>query len=199
MKKFFFSAALMALVSCMTFTSCSDDDNIKNGGGESGINPKEVSFVVTSGDPTTDLTSGVYMKIYNDLSTARNGETVYGATDAVKCYDSFTQVTYNKTTGIFTGYIYARGASAEGIGSLKAGLRSYQVENGKMAEVGTPVLVSAFGNTGTFGTYSYAAQISQPYAMVVDKNGAGNNIAVLNALEKTYTVPSLVLNTSWST
>ena len=118
------------------------------------------------------------MKVYNDLSTARNGETVYGASDAVKCYDSFTQVTYNKTTGIFTGYIYARGASAEGIGSLKAGLRSYQVENGKMAEVGTPVLVSAFGNTGTFGTYSYAAQISQPYAMVVDKNGAGNNIAV---------------------
>lgn len=61
---------------------------------------------------------------------------------------------------------------------MKAGLRSYQVENGKMTEVGSPVLVSAFGNTGTFGTYSYAAQISQPYAMVVDKTGAGNNIAL---------------------
>ncbi len=178
MKKLFFSAALMALASCMTFTSCSDDDNIGNDGGASGIDPKEVSFVVTSGDPTTDLTGGVYMKVYNDLSTARNDETVYGASDAVKCYDSFTQVTYNKASGIFTGYIYARGASAEGIGSLKAGLRSYQVENGKMVEIGSPALVSAFGNTGTFGTYSYAAQISQPYAMVVDKNGAGNNIAV---------------------
>ena len=178
MKKLFFSAALMALASCMTFTSCSDDDNIGNGGGASDIDPKEVSFIVTSGDPNTDLTGGVYMKVYKDLSTARDGETVYGASDAMKCYDSFTQVTYNKTSGIFTGYIYARGASAEGIGSLKAGLRSYQVENGKMVEVGTPVLVSAFGNTGTFGTYSYAAQISQPYAMVVDKNGAGNNIAV---------------------
>lgn len=178
MKKFFFSAALMALASCMTFTSCSDDDNSGNDGGASGIDPKEVSFIVTSGDPTTDLTGGVYMKVYNDLSTAKNGETVYGASDAVKCYDSFTQVTYNKTSGIFTGYIYARGASAEGIGSLKAGLRSYQVENGKMTEVGAPVLVSAFGNTGTFGTYSYAAQISQPYAMVVDKTGTGNNIAV---------------------
>lgn len=160
MKKFFFLAALMALASCMTFTSCSDDDNIENGGGASDIDPKEVSFIVTSGDPNTDLTGGVYMKVYNDLSTARNGESVYGASDAVKCYDSFTQVTYNKTSGIFTGYIYARGASAEGIGSLKAGLRSYQVENGKMTEVGSPVLVSAFGNTGTFGTYSYAAQIS---------------------------------------
>ena len=178
MKKFFFSAALMALASCMTFTSCSDDDNNENGGGASVIDPKEVSFIVTSGDPNTDLTGGVYMKVYNDLSTAKNDETVYGASDAVKCYDSFTQVTYNKTSGIFTGYIYARGASAEGIGSLKAGLRSYQVENGKMTEVGSPVLVSAFGNTGTFGTYSYAAQISQPYAMVVDKTGAGNNIAV---------------------
>ena len=178
MKKFFFSAALMALASCMTFTSCSDDDNNENGGGASVIDPKEVSFVVTSGDPTTDLTGGVYMKVYNDLSTAKNGESVYGATDAVKCYDSFTQVTYNKTSGIFTGYIYARGASAEGIGSLKAGLRSYKVENGKMVEVGSPVLVSAFGNTGTFGTYSYAAQISQPYSMVVDANGAENNIAV---------------------
>lgn len=178
MKKLFFSAALMALASCMTFTSCSDDDNNENGGSASVIDPKEVSFVVTSGDLNTDLTGGVYMKVYNDLSTAKNDETVYGASDAVKCYDSFTQVTYNKASGIFTGYIYARGASAEGIGSLKAGLRSYQVENGKMTEVGSPVLVSAFGNTGTFGTYSYAAQISQPYAMVVDKNGAYNNIAV---------------------
>ena len=178
MKKFFFSAALMALASCMTFTSCSDDDNSGNDGGASGIDPKEVSFIVTSGDPTTDLTGGVYMKVYNDLSTAKNGENVYGTADAVKCYDSFTQVTYNKASGIFTGYIYARGASAEGIGSLKAGLRSYQVENGKMVEFGSPALVSAFGNTGTFGTYSYAAQISQPYAMVVDKNGAGNNVTI---------------------
>ena len=40
------------------------------------------------------------------------------------------------------------------------------------------MLVEAFGNTGTFGTYSYAAQISKPYAMVIDKTGAGNNIAV---------------------
>lgn len=40
------------------------------------------------------------MKIYNDLSTAKNGENVYGTANAVKCYDSFTQVTYNKTSGI---------------------------------------------------------------------------------------------------
>jgi len=177
MKKFFFSAALMALTACMTFTSCSDDDD-NNGGGSSVIDPKEVSFVVTSGDPTSDLSGGVYMKVYNDLATAKTGENVYGSTDAVKCHDSFTQVTYNKTSGIFTGYIYARGASAEGIGSMKAGLRSYKIENGKVVETGSPVYVDAFGNTGFFGTYSYAAQISKPYAMVIDNAGTGNNIAV---------------------
>ncbi len=178
MKKFFYSAALMALTACMTFTSCSSDDNDNNGGGSTTVDPKEVSFVVTSGDPASDLTGGVYMKVYSDLSTAKTGQSVYGASDAVRSYDSFTQVTYNKNSGIFTGYIYARGASEQGLGSKKAGLRSYKVENGKLVETADPVLVEAFGNTGTFGTYSYAAQISKPYAMVIDKTGAGNNIAV---------------------
>ena len=178
MKKFIFSAAFMALTACMTFTSCSSDDNEDNGGGSTTIDPKEMSFVVTSGDPSSDLTGGVYMKVYSDLSTAKTGQSVYGASDAVRSYDSFTQVTYNKTSGIFTGYIYARGASEQGLGSKKAGLRSYKVENGKLVEAASPVLVEAFGNTGTFGTYSYAAQISKPYAMVIDQTGAGNNIAV---------------------
>lgn len=177
MKKFFYSAAMIALATSMIFTSCSDDDD-NNGGGSSVIDPKEVSFVVTSSDPETDLTGGVYMKVYDDLSAPKTGESVYGSSDAVKSFDSFTQVTYNKNSGIFNGYIYARGASVDGIGSMKAGLRSYKVQNGKLVEVGSPVLVSAFGNTGTFGTYSYAAQISQPYAMVIDNTGAGNNIAV---------------------
>ena len=178
MKKFFYSVALMTLTACMTFTSCSSDDNDNNGSGSTTVDPKEVSFVVTSGDPASDLTGGVYMKVYSDLSTAKSGQSVYGASDAVRSYDSFTQVTYNRNSGIFTGYIYARGASEQGLGSKKAGLRSYKVENGKLVETADPVLVEAFGNTGTFGTYSYAAQISKPYAMVIDKTGAGNNIAV---------------------
>lgn len=177
MKNFFYSAALMALATSMTFTSCSDDDN-NDGGGSQNLDPKEVSFVVTSGDPTTDLTGGVYMKVYNDLSTPKTGESVYGASDAVKSFDSFTQVTYNKTSGVFTGYIYARGASEEGLGSKQAGLRSYKIENGKLTEIASAVKVDAFGNTGTFGTYSYAAQISKPYAMVIDNSGAGKNVAV---------------------
>ena len=177
MKNFFYSAALMALATSMIFTSCSDDDN-NDGGGSQNLDPKEVSFVVTSGDPTTDLTGGVYMKVYNDLSTPKTGESVYGASDAVKSFDSFTQVTYNKKSGVFTGYIYARGASEEGLGSKQAGLRSYKIENGKLTEIASAVKVDAFGNTGTFGTYSYAAQISKPYAMVIDNSGAGKNVAV---------------------
>ncbi len=182
MKNFFYSAAIMALTACMTFTSCSSDDNGNDdgngGGGSATVDPKDVSFIVTSGDPASDLTGGVYMKVYSDLTTGKTGQSVYGASDAVRSYDSFTQVTYNKTSGIFTGYIYARGASEQGLGSKKAGLRSYKVENGNLVEAASPVLVEAFGNTGTFGTYSYAAQISKPYAMVIDNAGAGNNIAV---------------------
>ncbi len=177
MKNFFYSTALFALAVCMTFASCSDDDNSQGGGGST-VNPKEVSFVVTAGDPTTDLAGGAYMKVYNDLSSSKTGENVYGADDAVKSFDSFTQVTYNPASGVFSGYIYARGASAEGIGDKQAGLRSYKVDNGKLVEVSSPVRVSAFGNTGIFGSYSYAAQISQPYAMVIDATGVGNNIAV---------------------
>lgn len=190
MKHFFYSVALLALTAVgMTFTSCSsDDDNITgdnidiNGNeGDSGIpavDPKDVSFIVTSSDPATDLAGGVYMKVFSDLSTTKTEQSVYGASDALKCADCFTQVTYNKTTNIFTGYIYARGASAEGIGSMQAGIRSYKYANGILTESADPVKVTAFGNTGTFGTYSYAAQISQPYAMVLNAAGSGNNIAV---------------------
>ena len=179
MKHFIFSAALLAFTASMTFTSCSSDDDNNNGSNETPvIDTKDVSFVVTSSDPASDLAGGVYMKVYNDLSTARTGQSVYGATDALKCHDCFTQVTYNKASNIFTGYIYARGASAEGLGSMQAGVRSYKYANGVLTEMANPVKVSAFGNTGTFSTYSYAAQISQPYAMVIDNSGNGNNITV---------------------
>lgn len=189
MKKFVYSAALMLLSAGMAFTSCSSDDDANIGGGigdgsNSGegpaavTDPKDVNFVVCSSDPATDLTGGIYMKVFSDLTAPKMNQSVYGATDALKCLDCFTQVTYNSSSNIFTGYIYARGASAEGMGSMQAGIRSYKVENGVLTEFENPVKVTAFGNTGTFGTYSYAAQISQPYAMVVDNSGKGNNIAV---------------------
>lgn len=183
MKKLFYSTALVALATSMTFMSCSDDEPTQGSqqpeaNAPTTVDPKDVSFIVTAGDVETDLSGGAYMKIYSDLSTVKNNENVYGAEDSVKCFDSFTQMTYNHTSGVFTGYVYARGASAEGLGDKQAGLHSYKVENGKLVEIGSPVKVTNFGNTGTFGNYSYAAQISSSYAMVVDATGAGNNIAV---------------------
>ncbi|WP_315342674.1 DUF4374 domain-containing protein [Hoylesella oralis] len=180
MKKInFFKFAAVALVAGMLNASC-NDGNDDNNGGTTPIEPSQVKFIVASGDPQTDLSGGVVLKMFSDLSAVKTDQSVYADTLAgastTKVPDSFTQITYNQSTGVYTGYIYARGASAQGIGAMKAGLRSYKVVDGKLSQVGNPVLVSAFGNTGTFGNYSYAAQISQPYAMVVDNAGAGKNV-----------------------
>ncbi len=170
-------------------TACSDDDPTPNP--DLTPDPKDVSFIVTSGDPENDLKGGVGLKIFSDLTTPKNNLEVYGdnSGNTLKVPDTFTQVTYNRKTGTFTGYIYARGASEEGIGSMKAGLRSYKIADGKLAEIGQPVIVANFGNTGTFGTYSYAAQISNPYAMVVSRNG--DNIT---GDEKTIELPGLAID-----
>lgn len=178
MKTKLFPSLLMALGLGLLLTSCSDDDDSVVA---PTVDPATVSFIVTSGDPASDLTGGSRMKVYSDLTATKTGETVYTDSlndNVVRSYDNFTQVTYNQQSGVFTGYIYARGASAQGIGSMQAGLRSYTVLNGKLVELASPVKVSAFGNTGTFGSYSYAAQISQPEAMVMSATGAGNNITV---------------------
>lgn len=169
-----YKPAFAVLAAGTLLTACSDDDTSVISEKE----PSEVSFIVTAGDPETDLTGGVYMKVFSDLTTVKENQSVYGDdAGGVKSPDSYTQVSYNPATGVFTGYIYARGASAEGIGSMQAGLRSYSVTNGVLTPIGTTT-VEAFGNTGFFGDYSYAAQISKPMTMVVDKNGTGQNITL---------------------
>lgn len=168
----------LCLCAALGLSSCSDDDASPSGGDASRPALSEMSFIVCSSDPSADLTGGIAMKVYTDLSTPRTGQQVYGAADALKCPDCFTQVTYNPRSRIFTGYIYARGASADGIGSMQAGLRSYAFADGTLSEIAEPVKVAVFGNTGTFGTFSYAAQTSQPYTMVVDAAGTGRNIAL---------------------
>lgn len=176
-KKYFLSAALLALAA-VTFTSCSDDDD-NNGGSAPQVSPSEVSFVVASGDPVKDLSGGIRMKVYSDLTQTREGESVYADSlneRVVRSYDGFTQMTYNASTGIYTGYIYARSASAQGIGALKAGLRSYKVQDGRLVEIASPYMLSNFGNTGTFGSFSYAAQISNPVAAIIDAQGAGRTV-----------------------
>lgn len=172
------ACAMTSLALSATLASCSDDDTTNDAPFASTTEPAKAQFVVVSGDPVSDLTGGVYLKSFSDLSTSKTDQSVYGASDAHKVYDSFTQETYNKQTGVLTGYIYARGASAEGIGSMKAGLRSYKVANGTITEIGSPVYLDNFGNTGTFGPYSYAAQISNPVVVRVDQTGASKTITI---------------------
>lgn len=70
-------------------------------------------------------------------------------------------------------------AQRQGIGSSQPGVRSYTLVDGKLQELpGSPVKVENFGNTGYFGTYTYAAQISNPYVMRIDNTGAGSNITL---------------------
>ncbi|MDO4161194.1 MAG: DUF4374 domain-containing protein [Prevotellaceae bacterium] len=179
-RKSFFKYALMSAALSFAVVSCSDDDD-NDGGSTTTVDPAEVEFVVVAGDPETDLTGGVYMKVYSDLTLSRTNESVYGATDALKCADGFTQETYNSQSGVFTGYIYARAAASEengGIGSGLAGLRSYSFANSSLTEIGSPVYLSNFGNTGTFGTYSYAAQISSPVVEIVDNTGASKTVTI---------------------
>lgn len=167
--------AACALAMGFVAAACSDDDEPNNGGGgQEVVDPKEVSFIVSSGDPTNDLSGGIVMRVFNDLSDAtRTDQEVYTATGegVTKSADCFTQVTYNKEKSVFTGFIYARAAASTengGIGSLQAGLRSYKVADGMLTQMaGSPIMLSNFGNTGSFGTYSYAAQISNPYVKVL--------------------------------
>lgn len=166
----FFAYAMIATAATF-MVSCSDDDD--SGNDKNNETPSEdMSFIVVSGDPETDLTGGVYMKIFSDLTTTKENQTIYGDdVNGVKSLDGFTQISYNTETGVFTGYVYARAASAQGLGSSQAGLRSYKVSNNSLYEFADPVYLSNFGNTGTFGTYSYAAQISNPVVERIDANG----------------------------
>lgn len=146
--------------------SCSDDDTPTTT--EPTVDPKDMSFLVTSADPTEDLKGGVRVKLFNDLSdNSRTDQTAYTDESALKSGDAFTQVAWNKETQTFTGFIYGRGATVLG----GAGLRSYKVDNDKVVEISEPVKFSNFGNSGTFGVYSYAAQISNPNATVTTRNG----------------------------
>ncbi len=206
-----FKFALVAATFGVFVTSCSDDDDNGGGGTNGGTDPKEVKFIVVSGDPVSDLTGGVYMKVYSDLSTSSTAETVYGDdVNGVKCPDAFTQETFNSTTGVFTGYIYARAASADGIGSMKTGLRSYTISNGKLSEIGTAQYINNFGNTGTFGKYSYAAEISNPVIARISSDGTkdeftidptkyaidGTNPSVTNIIDRGNNQIAIVLNYS---
>lgn len=145
--------------------SCSDDDDKPQ---PDPVDPaKKVSYVITSGDAKLDLKGGNSLLVLDDLSKLKD-TTVYKNSGALYTKDAFTQVSYNGKSKTFTGYIYGRGAVELG----SAGLRSYEILNGKLQVLGEPVKLSNFGNTGTFGPNSYAAAISNASVMVVSRNGS---------------------------
>lgn len=153
-----------ALLAVVFAASCSDDDD-DNPTPNPDPAPK-VSYVITAGDAKQDLRGGNYLLVLDDLSKLKD-ITVYKNSEALYTKDAFTQVSYNEKSKTFTGYIYGRGAVELG----SAGLRSYELVGGKLQALGEPVILKNFGNTGTFGTVSYAAAISKPNVMVVSRNG----------------------------
>ncbi len=173
---------LLASLATLTLSSCDDDDDdevVATTATET-VADETVKFIVAANDPATDLSSGVYMRLFSNIDSTYATQSVFGNNEKTTySYDSFTQFVYNPTSGVYTGFIYANGASEYGIGAKTPGLRTYKVENDSIVELdNSPVKVENFGNTGYYGTYSYGAQISNPYVMRVDDTGAGTNLAV---------------------
>lgn len=194
----FFKYAVFALALGLFATACDDDDPVKdpteqgdgNEGNEPGgsdpeepVEPTTAKFVITSSEKALDLKSPAYLKVFTDLTQTTSDVQIVGGENVVTAPDAFTQVSWNSDSKTFTGYIYGRGAITLG----GAGLRSYKLDGDKMVEIGSAVTVENFGNTGTFGNYSYAAQISNPYVMRVsrsDDNTAGDNRYIADFTDK---------------
>lgn len=175
-KQFFKYAAFACVLGAMT-TACSDDNtpgNDDNGGGNGGntetIAPEQMQFIITSGDLTKDLKGGQAMKIMTDLTKTVSDVAVYSdntSEDVAHVGDGFTQVNYNSESKMFTGYVYRGGANVLG----HPGARYYKIENNKLVEFGEPATFENFGNTGMFGQFSYAAQVSNPIFYKLTRSG----------------------------
>ena len=175
----YFTYATFALALSCTAASCSSDDdpatnNEENKEEQETVDPSKAQFIVTSSDLALDLKGPANLQLFTDLTQTPTDVQITGSDKSTVAPDAFTQMSWNAETETFTGYIYGRGALVLG----QAGLRNYKVVDGKFVEVGNPVLVDNFGNTGTFGKYSYAAQISNPYVMRVARDG--DNVSSTN-------------------
>lgn len=173
--------AIMAGTVCAVTISCSDDDNVNNGNEK--IKTSDVKFIITADDVSKDLKGGAYMEVFSNLDDAsRRGVSIYGETvNTVFSPDGFTQVNFNHATKVFTGHIYAKGASQQGgigeAGKRTNGLRTYTF-NGTTLTGGTPFVLDGFGNTGVYGNYTYAANGSEPKVVRMNADGTGRLINI---------------------
>lgn len=181
----FFKYATFALALGAMAVGCSDDDdnngnkpdeeeNGGNGGGEETTeDPTTVKFIITSSDLSKDLGSPAYMRVFTDITKTQNDVQIIGDANTTEAKDGFTQLAWNNETETFTGFIYARSSI---VLERTPGFRNYKIDGDKLVEVSDRVnLASAFGNTGTFGKYSYAAQVSQPFVTRIERSGDAIN------------------------
>lgn len=182
-----FKFACMAIAGGMLTSlaaSCgSDNDDNNNNNGRKEVTPSEVKFIVTADDVTKDLRGGAYMQVFTNIEDAsRRDVSIYGEKEGtVFSPDGFTQVNYNHNTNVFTGHIYAKGASQQGgigqAGKRTNGLRTYTF-NGNTLTGGTPFVLDGFGNTGVYGNYTYAANGGEPKVVRVKADGQGEVINI---------------------
>lgn len=152
----------LAIIAGFITISCSDDDDPKTD-----PEPTEkVTYLVIAGDAATDLSGGNYMLTLDNLNSGKD-TTIYNNTNALYSADVFTQIANNATSKTLTGFIYGRGSTTKA-----ACLKSYELVNGQMQEVGERVDLSTFGNTGTLGAYSYAAGVSNGTVTIVSRTGS---------------------------
>ncbi len=168
-------ASLLLAGACL-FSSCGEE-----GGGTGGasapsvVEPSTARFVVMVMDPGSTLAGGIEFKVFRDLSNeSRSGVRVLGQAGSFRGTDASTQQSWNPQSKVYTTYVY-RGSSAD----QQFRIRTYTIgDNDSIRVLGTPIEGNAFGNTGTFGKYSYCAQPSQPTVARIDEYGAVSVITV---------------------
>lgn len=176
-------ASLLLAGTAMSLNSCGEE-----GGGTgnatnapSVVDPQTARFAIMVMDPNSTLSGGLEFKVFHDLSDeSRTGVRILGQAGSFRGTDASTQQSWNSQSKVYTAYVY-RGSSAD----QQFRIRTYTIgDNDSIRVLGTPVEGNAFGNTGTFGKYSYCAQPSSPTVARIDEYGAVSVISVSDLVTK---------------
>lgn len=156
--------------------SCTDDGGSSGSGSSASVvDPQTARFAVMVMDPSSGLSGGQAFKVFRDLSDeSRTDVRVLGQAGTYRGTDATTQQSWNRESKVYTSYVY-RGSSAD----QTFRIRTYSIDdNDSIRVLADPVEGNAFGNTGTYGKYSYCAQPSSPTVARIDEYGAVRVIEV---------------------
>lgn len=176
MKRELTLASLLLTGAALGLVSCTDEGGNSGGGSSpSVVDPQTARFAIMVMDPSSTLSGGMEFKVFRDLSDeSRTGVRVLGQAGSYRGTDASTQQSWNSQSKVYTAYVY-RGSSAD----QQFRIRTYTIgDNDSIRVLGTPVEGNPFGNTGTFGKYSYCAQPSSPTVARIDEYGAVRAIEV---------------------